>query len=63
MFNYTAITYVGKNEINREAGNNIEALFIKMLVTCQGKFGDYNGEITDNRTNKIVRAFRACASE
>lgn len=63
MFNYTAIIYFGKNEINRKVGNNIEMLLIKMLVDCQGKFGDYNGKIEDNRTHKVIRTFRTCAFE
>lgn len=63
MYTYTAITYFGEKEITREMGNNVEALFIKMLSRCQGKFGDYSGEIADNRTEKIIREFRACASD
>lgn len=57
-FKYTAKVYFDKDEIAQESGNDIEELYNWMLIKAQGKFGNFSGEIMDNKTGKIVKGFR-----
>lgn len=55
---YTAKLYFDEGEVAHESGDDIDALYNWMLVKAQGKFGNLNGEIIDNHSGKIVKAFR-----
>lgn len=57
-FRYIAKIYFDNDEIDHESGNDIEELYNWMLLKAQGKFGNFNGEIIDNKTGKVVKAFR-----
>lgn len=57
-FRYTAKIYVDKDEVAHESGNDIDELYNWMLTKAQGKFGNFNGEIIDNKTQKVVKRFR-----
>lgn len=58
MTRYIARLYVDKDEIARETGDDLDQLYNWLLVTAQGKFGNFHGEITDNKTKKVVKRFR-----
>lgn len=55
---YTAKLYFDDEEIAHESGDDIEELYTWMLVKTQEKFGNYNGEIIDNKTQEVVRQLR-----
>ncbi len=57
-FRYTAKIYVDKGEVAHESGDDIDELYNWMLIKAQGKFGNLNGEIIDNKSGKVVRSFR-----
>lgn len=57
-FHYTAKIYVDKSEVAHESGNNVDELYNWMLLKAQGQFGNISGEITDNKTGKVVKSFR-----
>jgi len=57
-FRYTATIYVDKDEVAHESGDDVDELYNWMLLTAQGKFGNLSGEITDNKTHKVIRRFR-----
>ena len=57
-FRYTAKIYVDEGEVESESGDNADELYTWMLMKTQGKFGNLNGEITDNKTGKVVHSFR-----
>ena len=57
-FKYTAKIYFDQDEVAHESGNDIDELYNWMLLKAQGKFGNFNGEIIDNKTGKVVKAFR-----
>lgn len=55
---YTAIVYFDEKGVAKESGDDVEALYNWMLLQAQGKFGNFNGEIIENKTGKVVKAFR-----
>lgn len=55
---YTATIYFDEGEVAHESGNDVDELYNWMLVTTQGKFGNFNGDIKDNQTQEIVKSFR-----
>lgn len=55
---YTAHVYVDNKEINHQNGNDIDELYTWMLTQSQEKFGNFSGEIIDNKTHKTVKSFR-----
>lgn len=57
-FKYTAKIYFDNDEIDSQSGDDIEELYSWMLIKAQGKFGNFNGEIIDNETQEVVKAFR-----
>ena len=57
-FKYTAKIYFDEGEIAHESGNDADELYTWMLMKAQGKFGNFNGEIIDNKTGKVVKSFR-----
>lgn len=58
MFTYTAKIYFDEFEINQNSGDNLESLFIWMLTQEDGKFGNYSGQITNNKTHVTEKEFR-----
>lgn len=58
IFHYTAKVYFDAGEIAHESGDNIDELYNWMLAKAQGKFGNFHGEIVDNKTGKVVKSFR-----
>ncbi len=58
MFTYTAKIYFDDIEIKQSSGNNLDSLFIWMLTQQDGEFGNYNGQITNNKTHLIEKEFR-----
>ena len=58
MSRYTAKIYFDDDEVAEEEGNDVDELYTWMLTKTQGKFGNFNGEITDNETGKVVKSFR-----
>ncbi|HAT8803722.1 hypothetical protein DI119_15440 [Legionella pneumophila] len=61
MFTYTAKIYFDNFEITNHSGNDLDSLFIWMLTQVQGKFGNLNGQITNNQTHLIEKEFRTCS--
>ncbi len=57
-FLYTAKIYFDKGEVAHESGNDMDELYNWMLMKTQGAFGNFHGEIVDNKTKKVVKAFR-----
>lgn len=57
-FRYTAKIYFDDEEIAHESGNDLDELYNWMLIKAQEKFGNLNGEIIENKTGKVVKAFR-----
>ncbi|HHF7374937.1 hypothetical protein [Legionella bozemanae] len=57
MFIYTA-KYIDDIEMKQSSGNNLDSLFIWMLTQQEGKFGNHNGQITNNKTYLIEKKFR-----
>ncbi|MBV9576494.1 MAG: hypothetical protein JO149_07710 [Gammaproteobacteria bacterium] len=57
-FRYIAKIYVDDTEVEHESGDDMEELYNWMLMKSQGKFGNFNGEIIDNKTGKSVKSFR-----
>lgn len=57
-FKYTAKIYFDDEEVNQQEGDDVDELYTWMLIKSQGKFGNFNGEIIDNKTKKVVRGFR-----
>lgn len=57
-FHYTAKIFINNDEIAHESGDDIDALYTWMLLKAEGKFGDFHGQIIDNKTHKVVKQFR-----
>ena len=57
-FRYTATMYFDEGEITHESGDDPDELYNWMLLKAQGKFGNFNGEVIDNKTGKVVKSFR-----
>lgn len=57
-FRYTAKIYFDKDEVSHESGDDIDELYNWMLSKTQGKFGNFHGEVIDNKTKKVVKSFR-----
>lgn len=55
---YTARIYFDDEEVAQETGGSVEDLYNWMLTKAQGKFGNFNGEIIDNKTGAVVKGFR-----
>lgn len=60
---YTAKLYYGERVIADNSGDDIEQLYIWMIVQANGKLGDVHGEVMDNQTQKIIRQFRKSPAE
>lgn len=58
MFTYTARIYFDDIQIKECSGNNLDSLFIWMLSQQEREFGNYNGQITNNKTHLIEKEFR-----
>jgi len=56
-FRYTAKIYFDEGEIMHESGDDADELYNWMLLKTQGKFGNFNGEVIDNKTKKVVKSF------
>lgn len=57
-FTYTAKIYFDDDEVAHESGDDIDELYNWMLMKAEGKFGNFNGEIVNNKTGKVVKSFR-----
>lgn len=57
---YTARIYFDEGEVAHESGDNPDELYNWMLSKTYGAFGNFNGEIVENKTGKIIKAFRKC---
>ena len=57
-FRYTATIYFDEGEVDHESGDDVDELYNWMLLKTQGEFGNFNGEIIDNKTGKTVKGFR-----
>jgi hypothetical protein len=55
---YIAKIHFDDEEIASESGDDIDSLYNWMLMQTQGKFGNFSGEIIENKTGKMVKAFR-----
>jgi hypothetical protein len=55
---YTATIYFDEGEVAHQNGDNVEELYNWMLMQTQGAFGNFNGEIIDTKTKKVVKSFR-----
>lgn len=55
---YTAKIYFDEGEVEHETGDDADELYTWMLMKTQGKFGNFNGEIIDNKTGKVIKSFR-----
>ena len=57
-FLYTAKIYFDEGEVSHESGNDVDDLYNWMLMKTEGKFGNFHGDIIDNKTGNIVKSFR-----
>lgn len=57
-FQYLAKIFFDHEEVSEKGGDDVDELYSWMLVKTQGMFGNFNGEIIDNTTGKVVRRFR-----
>lgn len=57
-FSYTAKIYFDAGEVAHESGEDVDELYTWMLIKTQGMFGNFRGEIIDNKTGKVIKAFR-----
>lgn len=57
-FRYVAKLFFDDREIAHENGNDIDELYTWMLIKTQNQFGNFNGEILDKETGKVVKSFR-----
>lgn len=55
---YTAKIYFDKEAVAHESGDDVDELYNWMLIKTQGMFGNFHGEIVENKTGKVVKAFR-----
>jgi hypothetical protein len=55
---YTAKIYFNRDETEQKSGHDVDELYNWMLMKTQGAFGNFHGEIIDNKTKKVVKAFR-----
>jgi len=55
---YTAKVYLDHSLLCQRDGEDVDELYSWMLIETQDKFGNHNGEITDNNTGKVVRCYR-----
>lgn len=60
---YTAKVFSGNEQFAERVGNNVDELYIWMLIEVNGNFGDIHGEVVDNATKERIKAFRKCAIE
>ncbi|MBN9230149.1 MAG: hypothetical protein BGO90_02240 [Legionella sp. 40-6] len=60
---YTAAVYCGHEQIAKQEGKDVDALYTWMLTQVNGHFGDIHGTIVENSTQKTVRTFRKSAIE
>ena len=58
VFRYIAKIYFDDDEVAHESGNDIDELYNWMLIKAQGKFGNFNGEIIEIKTGKVIKSFR-----
>ena len=58
MLTYTARLYFDVSEINSSSGNDLDSLFIWLLAQAQGKSGNFNGQVINNKTNSVEKEFR-----
>lgn len=63
MFEYTAIVSIGKKEVTRKSGNELDSLYAWMLSVAEGKTGHYKGQIIENKTKQIIKQFRTSSEE
>lgn len=57
MARYTAKIYFDDKVVDQQSGDDVDELYNWMLVKAQGKFGNLNGEIIDNKTKKVLKSF------
>ena len=57
-FRYTAKIYFDEGEVAHESGDDVDELYTWMLMKTQNQFGNFNGEIIENKTGKVVKSFR-----
>lgn len=57
-YRYIAKIYFDDDEVAHESGDDIDELYNWMLMKAQGKFGNFSGEIIDNKSGKVVKGFR-----
>ncbi|WP_028388404.1 hypothetical protein [Legionella fairfieldensis] len=55
---YTACVYCNEEKIATKMGDDVDKLYVWMLLQVNGNFGDVHGEIINNDTEEIVRTFR-----
>lgn len=55
---FTAVIYFDKDEVMKQVGNDPDELYTWMLIKTQAKFGNFSGEIIDNKSKKVVKSFR-----
>ena len=60
---YSASVYCNEERIAVHDGDDVDKLYVWMLLQVNDHSGDVHGEILDNQTNEVVRRFRKCAIE
>ena len=60
---YTAKIHLDHSTVSHKDGDDADDLYNWMLIETQDKFGNYRGEIIDNKTKKVVRCFRKAPVE
>ena len=57
---YIANVYCNEEKIATQSGDDIEQLYVWMLLQVEDNFGDVHGEIVDSQTLKTIKTFRKC---
>ncbi|KTC73801.1 hypothetical protein Lbir_1063 [Legionella birminghamensis] len=58
MFIYTATVYFDSHIISTRSSDDLDDLFIWMLIEGDTNFGDSSGQIINNTNHEVVKKFR-----
>lgn len=61
MLTYTAVVSISGKEVQRNSGDDLDALLKWMISQAQEKEVRYTGYIINNDTKEIVKRFRTCS--
>jgi hypothetical protein len=60
---YSAKLYFDADLIKQQDGNDVAKLQIWLIAQAEGKMGNLNGKIIDNKTNKVIKCVQHAAPD